>query len=786
MGSAHEEVAIRHYVAPVIMSSEQNQPFNLGENTSKSKVQKEWLEMHSEDARNDKIDHSLPSIHRQPCPNRKASEVEEMVKYMSSIPNYLQRDEKGLYNIQEKVLNVGVLDWRRLQKWTDHEKKLAANKMNIDSPPGSNLSTFYSSPFSSRSNASPTHERKQSSTFSPTSSLASSAEKEQRNLRRKDSSKNIFKSRDAADIIGSLPSASKVSGNFALLRTNESTKTARLDELEKLQISIEQDGSRSHLNEDGGRPKHRRKHLEEIIARSILSFEAGLLDQGNLRRMNSSRFSGNLSLPPRSFAPSSNTHREEPHDACIPSSPKCSRSSTNNTIIGANKNPSFEKGGELLPIVLPRVDLKGISGSPLKSIVHNPPIDVVSRSSSTGRRSPMRLFFDHPRMSTSSVGSISDNPDIAGARSNSRGRRSSVKEILLDPDPSVSRSNSRGRRSPLRKMLESPRKSSSTSVNSSQQPQESCGVVDPIHSSLTRQALLKLSWKNGLPLLLFSSSDDSILVAMMHKRGNPDMNICDCVYEIHTAMAAEIKKKNGAWLSQGTKNKKSEFSCKFVAELIVSSSERVSFDLTHRSFIRELVLLGDELFPSSLSSNQNRDDATNSSSRTELAAIVVESSHQKTGSPSCGNLCSPCIVAILPSGVHSFSNTREPSKLIEKWESGGACDCGGWDEGCELTILTNNTKQMNNVSIMVQDCGDIIDNGNSGFDLFTEGDARKGKPSFSMVSFKEDMFTVEFKASIPLLQAFAISIAMLHDRNPLISMDNFEDLSFDSYPVISS
>ncbi|KAH0471105.1 hypothetical protein IEQ34_000828 [Dendrobium chrysotoxum] len=782
MGSAHEEVAICHYVAPVIMSSEQNQPFNLGENTSKSKVQKEWLEMHSEDAGNDKIEHSLPSIHWQPCPNRKASEAEEMVKYMSSIPSYLQREEEGLYNIQEKVLNVGVLDWRRLQKWTDHEKQLAANKMNNDSPPGSNLSTLYSSPFSSRSNASPTYERKQSSTFSATSSLASSAEKDQRNVRRKDSSKKISKSRDSADIIGSLPSASKGSGSFALLRSNESTKAARLDELEKLQISIEQDGSRSHLNQDGGRPKHRRKHLEEIIARSILSFDAALLDQGNLRRMNSCRLSGNLSLPPRSSAPSSNTHREEPHDACFPPSPKCSRSSTNNTIIGANKNPSFEKGRELLPIVLPRVDLKGISGSPLKSIVHNPPNDAVSRSSSTGRRSPMRLFFDHPRKSTSSVGSISDNPDVAGARSNSRGRRSSVKQILLDPDASVSRSNSRGRRSPLRQMLESPRKSSSTSVHSSQQPQESCGVVDPIHSSLTRKALLKLCWKNGLPLLMFSSSDDSILVAMMHKRSNPDMNICDCVYEIHTAMAVEVKKKNAAWLSQGTKNKKSEFSCKFVAELIVSSSERVSFDLTHRSFIRELVLLGDELFPS-LSSNQNRDDA---SSRTELAAIVVESSHQKSGSPSCGNLCSPCIVAILPSGVHGFSNTREPSKLIEKWESGGACDCGGWDEGCELTILTNNTKQMNSVSIIVQDCGDIIDHGNSGFDLFTEGDARKGKPSFSMVSFKEDMFTVEFKASIPLLQAFAISIAMLHDRNHLISMDNFEDLSFDSYPVISS
>lgn len=795
MGSAHEEVAIPHYVTPVILSSELHQPFNSGEKTSKkfpkngkvskSKVQKEQLEMNSEDAGNDKVEHSLPlvtsAVHRRPSPRRKVSEAEEMVKFMSNIPSYLQREEKGTYTIHEKVLNVGVLDWRRLQKWTDHEEQLVANKKNSDSPSASNLSTFSSSPFSSRSNVSPlTHERKQSSTHSCTSNLrTSSAEKDERKLRRKDSSKTIIKSQDAADIIGSLPSAIKGSANFALLRSNESTKVTGLDDIEKLQISIEQVSCRSHLNEDGDRPKHRRRHLEEIITRSILSFDAALLEQGNLRRMNSSRLSGNFTLPPRSSAPSSNTHKDEPQEACIPPSTNCSRNSTNDAILEVNKNASSEKGRELLPIVLPRVDSKGRSGSPLKSSADNPN-EAVSRCSSRGRRSPMRLFFDQPRKSTSSVGSISDNPDVAGARSGSRGRRSPVKQTLVDPDASVSRSNSRGRRSPLRLMPESPRKSSSTSVNSSQQPQESHGILEPMHSPSTRQALLKLCWKNGLPLLMFSSSDDSILVAMMHKRGNPDMNMCDCVYEIHTAMAVEAKKKNGTWLGQGTKNKKPEFSCKFFAELIVSSSERVSFDLTHRSFIRELVLLGDELVPSSSSSNQNRDDATNSSSRTELAAVVVESSEQHSGSPlSCGNLSSPSIVAILPSGVHGSSNTRKHSKLIEKWESGGSCDCGGWDEGCALTILTNNSKQMKDISKSVEYCA-------RGFDLFTEGDARKGKPSFSMVSFKEDMFTVEFKASIPLLQAFAISIAMLHDQNHSISFDNYEDISFDSYPLISS
>ncbi|XP_020593836.1 uncharacterized protein LOC110033980 isoform X2 [Phalaenopsis equestris] len=769
MGSAHEEITSPHHLAPFIRSSGQHLPFNFGEKTSKkfpnhdkvskSKVQMQQLEMHSKDAGKDKIENSsqmnTSGTHLLPSHRRKFSEAEEIVKYMSSIPSYLQLEEKGSYNIQEKVLNVGVLDWRRLQEWADHEKQLFANKRN-DSPSISNVSTFSSSPFSSRSDASlPPPERKQSSTFSRISNLANSEEKDQRKVRRKDSSKKITKSQEAADIIGSIPADSKGSANFALLFGNESTKVARLNELEKFQISFEQESCRSHLNEDGDGPKNRRKHLEEIIARSILSFDAALTDQGNMKNVKSGRLSGKFSLPPRSSAPSSDTHREES--------------------LEVDKKTSFER--ELSPIVLPRVDLKGRSESPLKSIADDPN-EIISRCSSRNRRSPMRLFFDQPRKSTSSVCSVSDISDTAAARSSIRGRRSPVKQVLLDPDASVSRSNSRGRRSPLRQMLESPRKSSSTSVNSSQRlPQESCGAVDPIPSSLTRQALLKLCWRNGLPLLMFSSSDDSILVAMMHKQGNPDLNICDCVYEIHTAMAVEVKKKNGAWLSQGTKSKKPEFSCKFAAELIISNSERVSFDLKHRSFIRELVLLGDELVPSSSSSNQNHVDATNPSSRTELAAIVVESSHQK--------LCSPRIVAILPSGVHGFSNTREPSKLIEKWESRGACDCGGWDEGCALTILTNHSQQMNNISKSVNECGATVDHGTGGFDLFTEGDARKGKPSFSMVSFKDDMFTVEFKASIPLLQAFAISIAMLHDQNHLISVDNYEDISFDSYPVIS-
>jgi hypothetical protein len=44
---------------------------------------------------------------------------------------------------------------------------------------------------------------------------------------------------------------------------------------------------------------------------------------------------------------------------------------------------------------------------------------------------------------------------------------------------------------------------------------------------------------------------------------------------------------------------------------------------------------------------------------------------------------------ILPSGIHSLPNKGGPSSLLQRWRSGGSCDCGGWDLGCKLRILVN-------------------------------------------------------------------------------------------------
>jgi hypothetical protein len=30
--------------------------------------------------------------------------------------------------------------------------------------------------------------------------------------------------------------------------------------------------------------------------------------------------------------------------------------------------------------------------------------------------------------------------------------------------------------------------------------------------------------------------------------------------------------------------------------------------------------------------------------------------------------------------------------LLQRWRSGGSCDCGGWDLGCKLRILVNHNQ----------------------------------------------------------------------------------------------
>lgn len=130
----------------------------------------------------------------------------------------------------------------------------------------------------------------------------------------------------------------------------------------------------------------------------------------------------------------------------------------------------------------------------------------------------------------------------------------------------------------------------------------------------------------------------------------------------------EVKKKNVNWLSQGTKSSKDHgYVPNVAAQMKVSNSHCDTW---------EFVLF-------SVNSNVQPQE--------ELEAIVVKSSRNKNNGNNNNQERFETTV-ILPGGTHSVPIKGEPSPLIDRWPSGGVCDCGGWDVGCRLKTLANQTE----------------------------------------------------------------------------------------------
>ncbi|OMO86077.1 hypothetical protein CCACVL1_09814 [Corchorus capsularis] len=303
------------------------------------------------------------------------------------------------------------------------------------------------------------------------------------------------------------------------------------------------------------------------------------------------------------------------------------------------------------------------------------------------------------------------------------------------------------------------------------------------YGSSAIQALLRVQVKNGLPLFTFAVDNESNILAatvkMLSSSGKSDYG---CIYTFFAIQ--EVRKKNGRWLNQGGKGKGQDYVPNVVAQMKVSGSE-----ISHLSrpnhvdqfSIREFVLL-------TLDLGQGNVQASDFQPNDEQAAIIVKIP-KKNGRSSirdgylidkrnhlpqaalkerlpevklesdsrkkCPFVDSQDFSAtvILPSGIHSLPNKGEPSSLIQRWKSGGACDCGGWDLGCELRILSNRSQSN-------QQCSSLKSSSVSNqFELFFQG-GLQDKPFFSLAPFKDGIYSVEFNSSLSLMQAFSICIAI--------------------------
>lgn len=199
------------------------------------------------------------------------------------------------------------------------------------------------------------------------------------------------------------------------------------------------------------------------------------------------------------------------------------------------------------------------------------------------------------------------------------------------------------------------------------------------------QALLRVAFKNGLPLFTFAvDNDGDILAATMKECDSSSLK--DNQSWIYTFLTVrEVKKKNGSWINQGGKGKGQDYVPSVVAQMKVSDSPL--------SNLREFVLF-------SVESRKQNEHTSEFQPDNELVAIVSQiplklypcsarKVHQGAVSDDLDQEVPPGnVTVILPSGVHSLPSKGGPSSLIQRWRSGGSCDCGGWDLGCQLKVLS--------------------------------------------------------------------------------------------------
>ncbi|XP_030472483.2 uncharacterized protein LOC115690303 [Syzygium oleosum] len=113
------------------------------------------------------------------------------------------------------------------------------------------------------------------------------------------------------------------------------------------------------------------------------------------------------------------------------------------------------------------------------------------------------------------------------------------------------------------------------------------------------------------------------------------------------------------------------------------------------------------------------------------------------------------VQVVIPTGNHGLPNcdSRGPSSLLERWRSGGGCDCGGWDMACPLTVFGN-------PKIQFTEDQSLVDN-QKPLELFLQG-AKEITPALTVKFVEEGNYAVDFHAHLSSLQAFFISVAMLH------------------------
>ncbi|KAF7805411.1 uncharacterized protein G2W53_037572 [Senna tora] len=758
-------------------------------------------------------DNTLKSYrnHQKQVNVSRATEEDELVKYMSNLPSYLERGE----NIHEKILNVGVLDWGRLEQWQHRHKHILhkGGRSSIStSNTSSSLSTERLSGQSSRGNSSsPFHQRIcrpslrsyfMASTMQDDKSSGENVTKFQ-NFRgrleacnRKDLDPNI----DKESVIS--PSDQKREEEICAkleMGPQDGELEKRVETLQVPNIKTVEQGvlrkSKPIVLLPGNVPQI--SHFGVSDRRTSLDQNSGASSRTSISERSKELFGKDLNcdishscpLPYDVKANCTQAKGSSSLDAESIKIPTATFSAPLTAEMGTS--PSKPRKDEERKQTIPTISSVNGHSQGLDQKVKSEK----SRSSSPFGRLSTSIGYASKVSGCKECVYVPYKSSIAAARSNSEDVRCSASSYISGHNKPVDAGRSRS--SPLRRLLdpvlkpkeancrhsmESSQKNSAlvnkaNDDNSHLQPGKELerdrrisfssintrdSSKEKKYASSTVQALLRIAVKNGLPLFTFTVDKESnILAATVKTLSTSRKDDCSCIYTFFTFR--EVKKKNGNWMNQAGKSKGPNYIHQVVAQMKVSNSH--FHDLTGQhcvdsSTVKEFVLFSVQL-------KQGDGQASDYQPNNELAAIVVKipkaisfiNNVHQGGYDSDGQQLVQATV-VLPSGVHSLPSRGGPSSLIERWKSGGSCDCGGWDLGCKLKILVNENKSCKTSK---PSKGYFAER----FELFLQGNGQGNMPALSLTPFKNNgTYSVAFDSSLTLLQAFSICMALMDSNMP--------------------
>lgn len=715
---------------------------------------------------------------------------DELVKYMSNLPGYLQHAEKGK-SIQGKALNFGVLDWERLEKWKYNERMPASFHRKTLSGSSSFVAVRPPKAYGMSS------QRKQMpvpSVLSREQKLAEPVQQSQSEVMMQTHNMQTIPTKHGKQkqhLRKETPPRRRNSElNIGKYMNHDSFQKMRPDEEDlpwvpiknasvpcshtngvqdcKSEIKLNNEDNLSSKNYAAEPknivllvPKHRSKTSTEASQFSELrtSFDeqpADAMRTGFSDCSSQESFSSELLAVPHSCPlPVSSATNTESHvkqrqlSTARGVKDLCSSPCQNERIISLSSFDVKCRKHNKSDVEL---------GVPAETL-QRADLDTAEQVVMKGRHpSPNKRFsFSLSRMSRSfSFKETSAAPPLISANSipkSGPAGASSSTDLSNGEKPNV---GVRGR-SPLRRLLDPLLKpkgvhlaetfppSNGNSNGNTLRINHSKYVHVKKHHPSTLQALLQLSLKDGVPFFKLVVDDDGGILAAAVKKlptsGKGGSSLVYAFYAVH-----EIKRRSGSWISHGPKEKSAGFGYKVIGQMEISCSEVQNSSVHDQKSIyvqRESVLY-------SIDCGQMEKQVPDSCQKKELAAIVVMNSSQckQEGMQQLpGETCETYsdVVVILPGGTHSLPSDGTPSSLLERWRSGGLCDCGGWDVGCKLKILEQdkNCRSQDFLNLLIQ------------------GGDRRSKPIFSMAPLKNGLYSVEFDSSIPLLEAFSICVSAL-------------------------